>query len=168
VHPFLTHLQATTTLLATAPRAEESQLLDVDGSVVVMLSIFLVLLLILWRFLWRPYLRVRDERVARTEGAREKATQLEADAAARTAKVEGALTDARRAALAEMGKLRQEAQAREQQLIAEAQEAARKMLVEARAKLDVAVANEKANLREQTAIIGRQIAEKALGRSMAS
>jgi hypothetical protein len=42
------------------------------------------------------------------------------------------------------------------------------MLVEARAKLDVAVANEKANLREQTALIGRQIAEKALGRSLAS
>ena len=168
MHPFLTHLQATTTLLATAPRSEESQLLDIDGSVVVMLGIFLVLLLILWRFLWRPYLRVRDERVGRTEGAREKASQLEADAAARMAKVEGALTEARRAALVEMGKLRQEAQAREQQLIAEAQEAARKMLVEARAKLDVAVANEKANLREQTALLGRQIAEKALGRSMAS
>jgi F-type H+-transporting ATPase subunit b len=168
VHPFLTHLQATTSLLAAAPRAEESQLLDIDGSVVVMLGIFLVLLLILWRFLWRPYLRVRDERVGRTEGAREKAAQLEADAATRMAKVEGALTEARRAALAEMGKLRQGAQAREQQLIAEAQEAARKMLGEARAKLDVAVANEKANLREQTAVIGRQIAEKALGRSLAT
>ena len=168
MHPFLTHLQATTSLLAAAPRAEESQLLDIDGSVVVMLGIFLVLLLILWRFLWRPYLRVRDERVGRTEGAREKAAQLEADAATRMAKVEGALTEARRAALAEMGKLRQGAQAREQQLIAEAQEAARKMLGEARAKLDVAVANEKANLREQTAVIGRQIAEKALGRSLAT
>ena len=168
MHLFLTHLQATTTLLATAPRAEESQLLDIDGSVVVMLGIFLVLLLILWRFLWRPYLRVRDERVARTEGAREKATQLEADAAARMAKVEGALTDARRAALAEMAKLRQEAQAREQQVVAEAQDAARKMLVEARAKLDVAVVSEKANLREQTALLGRQIAEKALGRSVTS
>ena len=168
MHPFLTHLQATTSLLAAAPRAEESQLLDIDGSVVVMLGIFLVLLLILWRFLWRPYLRVRDERVGRTEGAREKAAQLEADAATRMAKVEGALTEARRAALAEMGTLRQGAQAREQQLIAEAQEAARKMLGEARAKLDVAVANEKANLREQTAVIGRQIAEKALGRSLAT
>jgi F-type H+-transporting ATPase subunit b len=168
VHPSLIHLQATTTLLATAPRAEESQLLDIDGSVLVMLGIFLLLLLILWRFLWRPYLRVRDERVARTEGAREQAARLEADAAARMGKVEGALTEARRAAIAEMGKLRQEAQTREQQLVAQAQDAARKMLVEARAKLDVAVANEKANLREQTTLIGRQIAEKALGRSLPS
>ena len=164
----LTLLQATTTMLDAAPRSAETQLLDIDGTVFVMLGIFLVLLLILWQFLWKPYLRVRDERVARTEGAREKAAQLEADAAARVAKIEGALAEARRAALAEMGKLRQEAQAREQQVVAEAQEAARKMLVEARAKLDVAVANEKANLREQTALIGRQIAEKALGRSLAS
>lgn len=168
MHPFLTHLQATATLLAAAPRSEESQLLDIDGSVVVMLGIFLVLLLILWRFLWRPYLRVRDERVARTEGARDKAAQLEAEAAARLAKVENGLAEARRAALADVTKVRQEAQAREQQLIAEAQEAGHKMLADARAKLDGAVASEKENLREQTAILGRQIAEKALGRSLVS
>jgi F-type H+-transporting ATPase subunit b len=155
-------------MLDAAPRAAEAQLLDIDGTVFVMLGIFLVLLLVLWQFLWKPYLRVRDERVARVEGAREKAAQLEADAATRLARIETALAEARRTGYAEMTKLRLDAQAREQKVIAEAQEAARKMLVDARAKLDDALATEKANLQEHTYQLGRQIAEKALGRRLAS
>jgi F-type H+-transporting ATPase subunit b len=155
-------------MLDAAPRSAETQLLDIDGTVFVMLGIFLVLLLILWQFLWKPYLRVRDERVARVEGAREKAAQLDADAATRLTRIDTALAEARRTGNAEMGKLRLEAQAREQKIIAEAQEAARKMLVDARVKLDAALATEKVNLQTHTDLLGRQIAEKALGRRLAS
>jgi F-type H+-transporting ATPase subunit b len=155
-------------MLSAAPHAAEPQLLDIDGTVFVMLGLFLVLLLILWQFLWKPYLRVRDERVERVEGAREKAAQLEADAATRLTRIEVALADARRAGLAETAKLRIEAQAREQQVVTEAQDAARKMMLEARAKLDAALVAEKANLQKHTNLLGRQIAEKALGRRLAS
>jgi len=168
VNASVTLLQATTTMLDAAPRSAEAQLLDIDGTVFVMLGIFLVLLLILWQFLWKPYLRVRDERVARVEGAREKAAQLEADAATRLSRIETALAEARRTANAEMGKLRIEAQAREQKIIAEAQDASHRMLVDARAQLDAALATEKANLQKHTSLLGRQIAEKALGRRLAS
>jgi len=168
VNTLSTLLQATTTKLGAAPRSEEAQLLDVDGTVLVMLAIFIVLLLILWQFLWKPYLRVRDERVARVEGAREKAAQLEADAATRLSRIETALADARRSGMAEAGKLRLEAQTSEQQLLKEAQETAHKMLVEARAKLDAAVAAERVNLQTQTNLLARQIAEKALGRRLSS
>jgi len=163
-----TLLQATTTMLAAAPRSAETQLLDIDGTVFVMLGIFLVLLLILWVFLWKPYLRVRDERVTRIEGARAKATQLDADSAARLARIETALAEARRGGNAETNKLRLEAQAREQQIVTEAQDAARKMMVEARAELETALATEKANLQKHTDLLGRQIAEKTLGRRLAS
>ncbi len=168
MHASLTLLQATTTLLDAAPRSAEAQLLDIDGTVFVMLGIFLVLLLILWLFLWKPYLRVRDERVARVEGAREKAGQLDADAATRFARIETALAEARRTGNAETAKLRSEAQAREQKVVAEAQEAARKMMAEAREKLQAALETEKANLQTHTDLLGRQIAEKALGRRLAS
>jgi F-type H+-transporting ATPase subunit b len=168
VNVSVTLLQATTTKLGAAPRSAEAQLLDIDGTVFVMLGIFLVLLLVLWQFLWKPYLRVRDERVARVEGAREKATQLEADAAARLERIETALAEARRAGLAETNKLRLEAQAREQQIVTQAQNAARKMVLEARAKLDATLLAEKANLQTHTNHLARQIAEKALGRSLAS
>jgi F-type H+-transporting ATPase subunit b len=155
-------------MLSAAPRSAEAQLLDIDGTVFVMLGLFLVLLLILWQFLWKPYLRVRDERVARVEGAREKAAQLEADAATRLVRIETALTEARRTGNAEIAKLRIEAQTREQQIITEAQDSARKMMLEARAKLDAALLAEKENLQKHTNLLGRQIAEKALGRRMAS
>ena len=111
---------------------------------------------------------MRDERVARVDGAREKAAQLDADSATRLARIETALAEARRNGNIETAKLRLEAQAREQQIITEAQEAARKMMVEARAKLDAALATEKANLQKHTDPLGRQIAEKALGRRLAS
>jgi len=168
VNASATLLQATVTMLSAAPRSGEAQLLDIDGTVFVMLGLFLVLLLILWQFLWKPYLRVRDERVARVEGAREKAAQLEADAATRLTRIETALAEARRNGNAEIAKLRIEAQTREQQIITEAQDTARKMMLEARAKLDAALVAEKANLQKHTDLLGRQIAERALGRRLAS
>jgi F-type H+-transporting ATPase subunit b len=155
-------------MLGAAPRSAEAQLLDIDGTVFVMLGIFLVLLLILWQFLWKPYLRVRDERVARVEGARATAAQLEADTEARLTRIETALAEARRAGIAQTTKLRLDAQAREQQIVTEAQDSARQMMLEARAKLDAALLAEKANLKKHTNLLGRQIAEKALGRSLAS
>lgn len=166
MNTFVTLLQATKTLGA-APRSEETQLLDVDGTVFVMLGIFLLLLLILWQFLWKPYLRVRDERVARVEGAREKAAKLEADAATRLARIESALAEARRVGLAETNQMRLVAQEREQQLLTEAQQAAHKLLVQARAQLDTTLVTEKANLQKHTDLLARQIAEKALGRRLA-
>ncbi len=153
---------------ATAPRSHEAQLLDVDGTVLIMLGIFLLLLLLLWLVLWRPYLRVRDERVARVDGAREKAGQLDAEAAARLTRIEAQLAEARRSGDGETGRLRQEAQAREQQIIAEAQQAARAMMAEAKGRLDATVATEKAALEQQMASLAHDIAEKALGRSLAS
>ncbi len=160
--------EATGLALASAPQAAEAQLLDVDGSVFIMLGIFLVLLLILWQFMWKPYLRVRDERVARTDGVRATAAELESKAAARLARIETALAEARKSGIAEMARLRQDAQTKERQIIAESQQAARKMLAEARAKLDASVATEKAALQNETSALARQIAEKALGRRLAS
>ena len=159
-------LQATAA--GAAPRAAEPQLLDVDGTVFVMLGIFLILLLVLWQFLWKPYLRVRDERVARVEGAREKAARFDADAGARLTRIEGALADARRAGELETQKLRLEAQSREQQIITEAQEAARRLMTDARVRLDATVAAEKASLQQQTTLLAHEIAEKTLGRRLFS
>jgi F-type H+-transporting ATPase subunit b len=161
-------LQAAATQLAAAPQAPDAQLLDIDGSVFIMLGIFLVLMLVLWVFLWKPYLRARDERVCRIDGARDQATKLDTDAAARLARIETALTEARRGGDADMAKLRIDAQASEQAIVSEAQNAGRAMLADARAKLDVMLAKERANLQAQTSLLGRQIAEKTLGRRLSS
>lgn len=151
-----------------APRSAEAQLLDVDGTVVIMLGLFLLLMLVLWQFLWKPYLAVRDERVARVEGTRKEASTLEAETQARMTQMEKDLSEARRSANAELAKLRLAAQAQEQQIVGDAQAAAQKSLAESLASLDTTLNTERANLQSHTATLAREMAEKTLGRRLAS
>ncbi|HVV53383.1 MAG TPA: hypothetical protein VHO06_27245, partial [Polyangia bacterium] len=115
-------------LLTTAPVSHEPQLIDLDQTVFVQLGIFLVLTAVLWQFLWKPYLRIRGERVTRVEGYRQDAVKMDADAAARLATAEVALTAARREGVGERAKSRAEAQAREAAVLAEANAEAQKTL----------------------------------------
>ncbi len=156
-------------LLEAAPaQAADQQLMDIDGTVFVMLGLFLVLAFILTQWLWKPYLRVRDERVKRVEGARGDAERLQAEAADRLARIEAQVEEARRGASAERTKARAEAQLKEQQIIGDAQAAAHVMLTDARVKLDATLAKERSNLAISASKLGREIAEKALGRRLAS
>ena len=120
-------------LLQAAPEAHEPQLIDVDHTVFIQLGIFLLLMLVLNKFLWKPYLRVRTERVARVDGYREEAVKLEADAQQRLARADAALAEARRVGAGERAVARAEAHTREQTLLAEATAATQRKLAEARA-----------------------------------
>ena len=112
-------------LLQAAPRSHEPQLIDLDGTFFIQLGILFLLMLFLTRLLWRPYLKVRTERVSRVEGYREQAVKLEADAQQRLERAEAALAEARArvaaTVAAERGKLEASASAT-------AREAARKIL----------------------------------------
>ncbi|MEA2698587.1 MAG: hypothetical protein QOI66_2858, partial [Myxococcales bacterium] len=110
--------------------------------------------------------RVRGERVSRIEGYRDEATRLEADAAARLARIQADLGEARRVGSGLRTVARAEAQAREQTLLAEAQAAAQKMLAEARARLDAVLATERAKLAPRAAEMGREAASKILRREV--
>ena len=123
-------------LLTAAPQSAEPQLIDIDKTVFVQLAVFLLALIVLGRFLWKPYLRVRTERVARVEGYREEAARLEADAEQRLARADVQLAEARRVGAGERAVARGEAHAREQTLLAEANAAAQRKLAEARARLN--------------------------------
>ncbi|HEY2900826.1 MAG TPA: hypothetical protein VGL59_09645 [Polyangia bacterium] len=154
-------------LLTTAPQAHAPQLIDLDGTIFVQLGLFLLLMFILKRFLWNPYLRVRGERVSRVDGYREEAIKLEADAAARLARTEAELAEARRIGSGARAVARSEAQAREQTLLAEAQAAAQKTLAEARARLDAVLSGERGKLTVRAAEMGREAAAKILRREVA-
>src|SRR5687767_10540790 len=110
------------TLLLTAggaPESPEQQLLDVDATLFIQLGLFLLITVVLGRLLFRPYLRVRAERVSRVEGYRIEAARLEAEAAARLARCEVDLAEARRIGAGERAVARAEAHAREQTIQAE-------------------------------------------------
>jgi len=157
-----------TALAQVAPQSPEPQVLDVDGTAWVMFGLFLVVAFILTQWLWKPYIRVREQRVARVDGFREEAERLEKEASTRLARVEAQLAEARRAGSAERGRSRAEAQAQEARLTAEAQAAAQRALAEARGKVDAALGAERARLQERAAKLGREITEKVLGRQVVS
>ena len=157
---------ATATETGTAPEAHEPQLIDVDHTIFVQLGIFLVLFLILSKFLWKPYLRVRTERVARVEGYREEAARLEADAEQRLARADVQLAEARRVGAGERAVARGEAHAREQTLLAEANAAAQRKLAEARTRLNAVVDAERKKLAADASQVAAAAARKILGREV--
>jgi F-type H+-transporting ATPase subunit b len=153
-------------LLQAAPTSHEPQLIDVDQTVFVQLGIFLLLALVLWRLLWRPYLRVREERVTRVDGYRQQAAKMDADAAERLAKAELALTEVRRHGSSERATARAAAQVREQEVLAAANAEAQKTLAAARARLDATLASERAKLEAQTREVAATAARRILGREL--
>jgi F-type H+-transporting ATPase subunit b len=153
-------------LVSTAPQSHEPQLIDLDQTVFVQLGIFLLLMLVLGRLLWRPYLRVRGERVTRVEGHRQEAVRLEADAAERLARAEATLTEVRRHGAGERAAARAEAQAREQVLVVEANADAQRTLAAARVRLEATLATERTKLDAQAGDVARSAARKILGREV--
>jgi F0F1-type ATP synthase membrane subunit b/b' len=150
-----------------AQEAHEQQLLDIDGTVFIQLGLFLLTMLVLSKLLWKPYLRVRGERSTRIDGYKEEAKRLDADAATRLAKVDAELAQARREGSAERARVRTAAQVREQEIIKAAQDAAQKAIVEARGRVETALAAERSSLASRAELLGRQAAEKVLGRKVA-
>jgi F-type H+-transporting ATPase subunit b len=153
-------------LVSSAPESHEPQLIDFDQTVFVQLGIFLLLMLVLWRLLWRPYLRVRAERVTRVDGYRQEAVRLEADAAERLARAEAALTQVRREGAGERAAARAEAQVREQTLLAAANADAQRTLAAARVRLEATVAGERGKLVAEAGEVARAAARKILGREV--
>ena len=151
---------------ATAPQATESQLLDVDGTVFVMLGLFVLALAVLTPLLWKPYIRIKGERTTKVEGYRAQAEQMEVDAKARFEKVEKQLAEARREGAGALAVARVQAHSREQTLLAHAHTQAQATLAEAKAKLEAAMAAQKANLDQKAEALGREAAAKVLGRSV--
>ena len=155
-------------LLTAAPQSPEPQLIDIDKTLFVQLGIFLVALVVLWRLLWRPYLRVRTERVERVEGYREEAARLETDAQQRLARADATLAEARRKGAGERAVARSEAHAREQTLLAEANAAAQRKVADARARLSATVEAERQKLAAQSSEVAVEAARKILGREVSA
>lgn len=161
-------MHAALVLLAGAPESHEPQLIDLDGTALIQLGLFFVLMAVLRKFLWKPYLKVLGERTTRVEGHREEAARLEAEAAARLAKAEAALSEARRVGAGERAEGRAIAQRRENELLAEANAGAQKTLADARARVDATLQAERAKLQQTASEVGLQVARKILGREVSA
>jgi F0F1-type ATP synthase membrane subunit b/b' len=82
-------------VLLTAASAAEHPLIDLDFTVFVQLVLFGLTAFVATRFLFRPYLRMREDRSAGIEGARDEASRMSAQADAQLADYETKLDQAR-------------------------------------------------------------------------
>ena len=142
-------------------------LIDIDATVIVQFVLFLVLFAIANRFLFQPYLRLRERRKAGIEGARADAERMTAEAEAKLAGYEKQLAVAREGANDEARKIRAEASRIEREETDRARDKAQKALDDAQATVRRETEAARGQLLPQADALARSIASKLLGREVA-
>jgi F-type H+-transporting ATPase subunit b len=140
--------------------------IDIDLAFVIQLINFLILMLVLNIFLFKPIRKVLAERSGKIAAAKSSAESVELDLQTKMADYEARLKAMKSGASDERGILIKEAQAEEGAIL----EAARKDAAETLAAIKARVAKEAADarmlLQEQAKSLSVDICEKVLGRSL--
>lgn len=142
-------------------------LIDIDLTVIVQFVLFLVLFVIANKFLFQPYLQLRERRKAGIDGARVEAERMTAEADAKLANYEKSLAAARDRANEEGRTVRAAAAAEQTRLTTEARNAAQKAINEAEAAMRKDTEAARAQLMPQADALARTLASKLLGREVA-
>ncbi|HEY0190283.1 MAG TPA: ATP synthase F0 subunit B [Kofleriaceae bacterium] len=142
-------------------------LIDIDLTVVVQFVLFLVLFVIANKFLFQPYLQLRERRKAGIDGARAEAERMTAEADAKLADYEKSLAVARDRANEEGRKVRSEATAHEREVTDQARASAQTAINQAQASMRSETEAARAQLMPQADAIARALASKLLGREVA-
>jgi F-type H+-transporting ATPase subunit b len=142
-------------------------LIDVDATVFVQFALFLVLFVIANRYLFQPYLRLRERRKAGIDGARAEAERMTAQADAKLADYEKQLAIAREGANEEARKIRAEASRLELEVTGQARTKAQEATDAAQAALRRQTEAARGQLLPQADALARSIASKLLGREVA-
>jgi F-type H+-transporting ATPase subunit b len=154
--------------IVAAAAVKDPPILDLDSTIFLQLAIFVVTALVLSRYLFRPYLELRAQRGAGTEGAREDARRMDEEAAARLTDYEHALAKARTSAGAERAKLQAEAVARDHEISGAARARTQAALDAARKQLQADADAARRQLEPRAQEIARAIFKKVLGREPAA
>jgi F-type H+-transporting ATPase subunit b len=153
-------------VVAAASGHKPPPLVDIDATVFIQFGIFLVLLVVLTKLVFKPYLAMRAERQLNIEGAREEAERSGTAADEKIARYEEEVARTRREAASVRGEIRGQGEARAGELLGEAQAKARGKVAEVRAQLEKSTQAAQLALRTRADQMGRQIASKLLGREV--
>jgi F-type H+-transporting ATPase subunit b len=150
-------------LLAAAPQAID---VDVNGTFIVQLVLFVGLTLILKPVLFDPMLKLFEEREKRIDGAKLQARKIDEKSATALAKYESEMAKARAAAGAERDTIRAEALKREQDILAETRAATTKVLDDGKRAAHAEAERARAALKSEAAQMARDLASRVLGREV--
>lgn len=142
-------------------------MISLDISLVYQIVLFLVLWFVLNKVLFRPYLRLLEEREAKTAGASHDAADLEREGARLKAQYEERVAQAQAAGGAAKEAILQEARQRREQVLIQARQEATATLELARREIASQVAGERQLAAAEAATVARQMASKILGRNLA-
>lgn len=137
-----------------------------DWRVGILIAFFVLLILPVNALLFRPLLRVLDERHARIEGARERATSLARRADEVLAQYESAVSEARESAEQDRRGRLDEARRDQTRATAAARAEAERELARARSEVEAALAQARDQLRREAEPLARAAAAQVLGRSL--
>jgi F-type H+-transporting ATPase subunit b len=149
-------------VLAAAEKA--APFIDIDGTVFLQFGIFLVMMGVLYAAVFKPYLKVRDDREKGIGGARAEAKGMEERAEAIVVDYEAKLLRAKQRGAEERTKLRAEGQAREREVVGKAREAATQEIGAARGQAEAERERARKALLADAPAVGKRIAARVLGR----
>jgi F-type H+-transporting ATPase subunit b len=141
-------------------------LINVDKSLIVQFVNFFILLFILQRLLYKPFLAKMEERTAAIKTSLEQAQAARADAARAQEENEARLRQAHAQAAAIREQALREAAAESRQHVEAAQAQARKLVEDTKAQLDAEVRRARDELRREVSDLAIAVAEKLVHRSL--
>jgi len=142
-------------------------MISLDLSVVYQIVLFLVLWFVLGKVLFRPYLKLLEEREGKTAGARQDTAELEREGARLKAQYEERIAQAQAAGGAAKESILQEARRRREQVLSQARQEAATTLELERREVARQVAGERQLAAAEATTVARQMASKILGRNLA-
>ena len=137
--------------------------MDLDVTLIFQLTLFVALLVLLNGILFKPFLKVIEDRHNKIHGAKEEADRLARLAGLDRETYEARLRDAKRQAQGEREALRQSGREEERRLLAEVRAEIARGLNETREQVSAAERAAKQSLATQTDALARQLVEKVLG-----
>lgn len=146
--------------LATVMWAAGRSIVDIDATLAMQVVLFVLSFLVLRGLVFKPLLRVIDERRRQTQGLRDEAMALEADAEARLRSLNRVVATMKAEAAADRERLRLESKQLEHQILQEAKDAAAATVEAARR----AVARRRAEAEPEAEALARNLASTIAGR----
>lgn len=150
----------------TAHLASGGVVMDIDRSMFVQMAVFALLVVVLSPLLFKPVLRLFEEREKRTEGARSAAKQMQEKAEEVLARYQSKLEDVRRASTQERDRLRNETLKLEAEILEKARQSTARIVDEGRQQIDREVQSIRRDLVEHSRNISKQISARVLGREV--
>ena len=146
--------------------ASSGSLVDIDATLFIQLGIFLVMLFLLSRLLFRPVVQLIEARHEATEGTLNAAVALEKEAAEIDKTAETKLAELRRDAGQEKDRMLGEAADKERDIQTHTREKSHVMVAELKAKAKADIAKTRQQLEKETDALASAVAAKLLGRSI--